>query len=536
MKLPIAEDFIIKNKLLRVLTSRNFILFLILAIGAFLRLYNISGKGFWYDETCSLSFTGYDWKDILTHRYMTRPVYFIILKLWVGLFGSGEFVARLPSVIFGIASIFFIYKVAKSLFDQNVGMLSAFIFSISPFQIYYSRELRNYSLFLLLALFSMFVFIKTLDRGKSILYSLYVLINILLVYTHPFGLYIILAQTVYLLIIYKKIRLDIRWFMAQIILILFSLLFLFWLNGRFGHAVNNELDYITLPNFRSLLETAEVFSYGGYIQGQGGVGFQVSANRLLIPRILTMLLCCLFLFGLLGNKNNNSSKSASSSHLDKKLLLFLWLFISIGATYLYSRLVIPIYLNRYFLAASAAFYILVARGIMLLPRIKYRISAVIVTTVLTIYSLGLLYNPGSREDWRKVAYYVKANINQGDTIILVPMMQIVPFWYYFEYGKTENLSGIDKYGRKVQGAWRTEFIENGHMVLGFAVGDDQDLVAGKIDNLKNVKHDIWLIISPYWVKADFYNLITGLLKKHFFLKHSRYFSYDGVEVAVYSAK
>jgi 4-amino-4-deoxy-L-arabinose transferase-like glycosyltransferase len=536
MRLAVTENFAFGNKLLKVLTSRNFIIFLILGIGAFLRLYNISGKALWYDEACSLSFTGYGWQDILTHRYMTRPVYFIILKLWVGLFGSGEFVARLPSAIFGIVSIIIIYKIAKLLFNQNVGMLSAFFFSISPFQIYYSRELRNYSLFLLLALLSMFVFIKILDRGRAILYSLYVMINILLVYTHPFGVYIILAQTTYLLVLFKKVKLDSRWIMAQIILILFSLLFLFWLSGRFGHVVNNELDYITVPNFRSLLETAEVFSYGGYIQGHGGVGFRVSDSRLLIPRILTVFLCCLLIFGLLGNKKNDRPKLDSLSHLDKRLFLFLWLFIPIGATYLYSRLVTPIYLNRYLLAASAAFYIIVARGIMLLPRMRYRISAMALATVLTVYSLGLLYNPGSSEDWRKVAHYVKANINQGDSIILVPIMQIVPFWYYFEYGKAENLSGIDKCGRQVEGEWRTEFIENGHLVLGFSVGNDQDMIAGKIDNLKNIKHDIWLIISPYWVKADFYNLITGLLRKHFFLKHAKYFSYDGVEVAVYSIK
>lgn len=536
MTLAMVENFIVKNKLLRVLTSRNFILFLILAMGAFLRFYNINSRGLWYDETCSLSFTGYDWKDILTHRYMTRPVYFIILKLWVGLFGSGEFVARFPSIIFGTASILFIYKIAKLLFNKNVGMLSAFIFSISPFQIYYSRELRNYSLFLLLALFSMLVFIKILNKGKSILYFLYVLISILLVYTHPFGLYIILSQAAYLLIIYKKTRLDSRWLIAQAILILFSLFFLFWLNGRFGNAANNELDYIALPNLRSLLETAEVFSYGGYIQGQGGVGFQISANRLLIPRILTIFLCCLYLFGLLRNRKNDGPDLVFLSHLDKKLLLFLWLFIPIGVTYLYSKLVFPIYLNRYFLAASAAFYIIVANGIMLLPKIKYRILAIAVTTVLTIHSLGILYNPGSKGDWRAATYYVKANADQGGVIVLVPMMQIVPFWYYFNYGKKANLAGIDKFGRSIGGKWCAEFTENGYTVLGFAVDNDREMIAGKIDNLKNTRSDIWLIISPYWVKADFYNLITGLLSKHFFLKHSKYFSYDGVEVAVYSAK
>lgn len=534
--LTINESFMTKNKLFSFLTSRNFILFLILAIGAFLRFYNINGRSLWYDEACSLSFTGYDWSDILTHRYMARPVYFIILKLWVGLFGSGEFVARFPSVIFGIASILFIYKIAKLLFDKNIGVLSAFLISISPYQIYYSRELRNYSLFLLLTLFSMLIFIKILEKGRSILYFLYVLINILLIFTHPFGLYIILAQAVYLLVIYKKIRIGSHWIMAQIILIFFSLFFLFWLKSRVGNSINNELDYIAVPNFRSLLETAEVFSYGGYIQGQGGVGFQISANRLLIPRILTIFLCCLFIFGFLRNKKDNGLNLAFLSHFNKNLLLFLWLFISIGSTYMYSRLVTPIYLNRYFLAASAVFYIIVAKGIMFLPKIKYKILAIAVVIVLTIYSLGILYNPGSRENWREVAYYVKDNINQGDVIMLVPMMQIVPFWYYLEYGKTANLVDIDKYGRRVEGKWHTEFIENSHTILGFEVGDNQELIASKMANLKNIKNDIWLIISPDWVKADFYNLITSLLKKNFFLKHSKYFSYDGVEVAVYSVK
>jgi uncharacterized membrane protein len=72
------------------------------------------------------------------------PLYYVILHYWINLFGDTEFSTRFLSVIFGLFSIFMIYKVGTLLFNKNVGMLSSLLLALSVFHIQYSQEVRMY--------------------------------------------------------------------------------------------------------------------------------------------------------------------------------------------------------------------------------------------------------------------------------------------------------------------------------------------------------------------------------------------------------
>ena len=76
------------------------------------------------------------------------------------IFGQSEFSIRFPALIFGVLSIFMIYKLGKVLFNLEIGLLSALILAISPFHIHYSQEARPYSLLMVLSLISTYYFVK----------------------------------------------------------------------------------------------------------------------------------------------------------------------------------------------------------------------------------------------------------------------------------------------------------------------------------------------------------------------------------------
>ena len=76
------------------------------------------------------------------------------------IFGQSEFSVRFPALIFGVLSIFMIYKLGKALFNPEIGLISALILAVSPFQIHYSQEARPYSLLMLLSLISTYYFVK----------------------------------------------------------------------------------------------------------------------------------------------------------------------------------------------------------------------------------------------------------------------------------------------------------------------------------------------------------------------------------------
>lgn len=184
-------------KIKNIVHRDNLYIWFIVLIGSVLRFHNLAGKSLWYDEACSVSFTQYSWQGVIFHRYMLKPVYFFLLKLWVGLFGTNEFVVRTLSVIFGSFSIFLIYKLGKNLFNRNIGLISAFILSISPYHVYYSQQVRNYSLFLFLGSLSMLIFLR-LRRSLTLTISLlFILNNLLLIYTHPFGIFILVIQAIF---------------------------------------------------------------------------------------------------------------------------------------------------------------------------------------------------------------------------------------------------------------------------------------------------------------------------------------------------
>ena len=167
-------------RLRHLFSNKILILFIILLIGAFVRFYKLDFRSLWYDEAASLSFTEYSLGDIWTHRYMAKPIYFILLRAWVNLFGYSEFATRFLAAIFGVLSIFLIYKLAKALFNYRVGLFSALILALSCYHIYYSQQVRNYTLLVLLGLLSMLFFIRILKENKFTLYLSYTFINVFL--------------------------------------------------------------------------------------------------------------------------------------------------------------------------------------------------------------------------------------------------------------------------------------------------------------------------------------------------------------------
>lgn len=107
--------------------------------------------GFYVDEAS----TGYDAYAILltgkdqygeflpmfarTFGAYNESLYRFVTVISVWLFGLTEFAVRLPAAIFGILTIPAIYLLAKELFDKNVAVLAAFLLTISPWHVQFSR-------------------------------------------------------------------------------------------------------------------------------------------------------------------------------------------------------------------------------------------------------------------------------------------------------------------------------------------------------------------------------------------------------------
>jgi 4-amino-4-deoxy-L-arabinose transferase-like glycosyltransferase len=117
-------------------------------LGLALRLWGLSDESFWQDEAWSwwmvqggLGDTVYRTVDWDLHP----PLYYLILGPWSRL-GDSEFWLRLPSVLFGAASIPLLFRIGKRLLGWNAGVGACLLMALSANTTYFSQEARSYSL------------------------------------------------------------------------------------------------------------------------------------------------------------------------------------------------------------------------------------------------------------------------------------------------------------------------------------------------------------------------------------------------------
>jgi uncharacterized membrane protein len=181
--------------------SFDFILVLILFCAAFLRFYHLGFQSAWLDEVSTLNVTNPENSISQLHDKImqvegTPHLFFLIVKGLAEIFGSSVFVARILSCVMGIASVYFIFLLAKEMFSRKVGYISAVLLTVNLFHIENSQEARSYSLFVFLVLVSYYqlvLFIKNQNIKNTVLLGLFVglipnahifgLLNIASIYT-----------------------------------------------------------------------------------------------------------------------------------------------------------------------------------------------------------------------------------------------------------------------------------------------------------------------------------------------------------------
>jgi hypothetical protein len=128
------------------------VLGLIVAIGAYLRLAHLGALGFRWDEDLS----GLAVRAILEKGvpelpsgmvYLRGGIFSHLMAASASLFGFSEFALRLPAALFGIALIVVAYLFGAALFGRIVGLLTAALLALSFWDIDVARYARFYTAF-----------------------------------------------------------------------------------------------------------------------------------------------------------------------------------------------------------------------------------------------------------------------------------------------------------------------------------------------------------------------------------------------------
>ena len=142
---------------------------LILLFACLLRVLFLNQHSIWFDEAFSYFVAKQNLGDLIKASLADNhpPFYFLLLHFWIKLLGNFEWILRSLSIIFNLLSIVVFYYLVKFLFNVKKAFLASIIFSLSPLLLYYSIEIRMYSLFTLLSLGAVFFWVKYIHKHNK---------------------------------------------------------------------------------------------------------------------------------------------------------------------------------------------------------------------------------------------------------------------------------------------------------------------------------------------------------------------------------
>lgn len=201
-------------------------------VGAGMRILGLGREPLWLDEATTASFAARPLLGAVFAEMQHPPLYNTLMYFVVRLFGESDAALRLPSVIFGIATIPLAWALFRRFFAGRhaVALISTALVAASPFLVAISQEARSYALFYCLAVASTAAFLWLVRRdgatmtGRSL--TVYVMLSTLMMYTHYFGVWVLLAQE---LTYWWHIRRQVRiWVIARVTSIILFIPWVYW--------------------------------------------------------------------------------------------------------------------------------------------------------------------------------------------------------------------------------------------------------------------------------------------------------------------
>ncbi len=379
--------------------NEKLILIVIILIAFLLRIYKLDYKSIWLDEGLSTWIASHsNFIQLLNETSFSRqnPLFSIVLHFWISIFGKSEFFIRLPNVVFSLGLVYMAFRIGVLLYSNQVGILSSLLLTISVFHINHTQEARPYTLSSLLALISVYFYIKLIEEGNFKYKAGYLISSILLVYNHMIGFFIIIAQNIYLLIL-KLTRDKIpginlkSWIKLQLLILV---IFLPWIIKLYRYVNPSLLKIRPLaggipdPSLMTVMDTF-IYCFSG-----------------------SLILATIFIALIAWNLSSRNKRS---------LFLLLFFLTPLLAMYLISKLYRPIYLDRYNLINSSFFYILIAAGLTGMNK-YFRtliISSIIILSLLNIRTYHINSFPFTYREtnWREAVKVIDNNATNSDLLI-----------------------------------------------------------------------------------------------------------------------
>jgi mannosyltransferase len=392
----------------------------VVLIGLTARLLHIDSQPFWLDEALTyqrihLGIGGLV-ADSFSNRHM--PSYFLLLQALAS-FDANNVWLRIPSALFGTASIAVVFTIARRVAGRAAAVVAAVLMALSPLQVQYGQEARSYTLVTLLITVALWGLVRLAQNPRCAALD----------FRHPqfdrfgWGAYVLgtigaldvlgdaapwlLAANLSLYLISRSLRaphgneaqLGFRrnWLLSTALILIFCVPFYGAILAFSDGEMLQKFDWIPPLSWQNLRVAAK----SAYLMRMAAV---VRFN--VLPTAVPLLGLLVAVFGGIGLYRIRRRLEGRVLLLGFALLPLLLLAVS-----MIKSMVLP----RYILWSAAPFFILAGIGAAALPR---RVLPVAVTALVLLCTVNLLpiYHTETKPRWDRAAATLAAHVRPGDTV------------------------------------------------------------------------------------------------------------------------
>lgn len=411
-------------------------IYLILIFAIILRLPLLNGS-FWLDEAAQFLESARSLTEQLSIKDDFQPPLMHLLTFFSirlgNIFGLGRtewWLRLIPSFIPGILTIWATYQIGLKFFNRKAALLASLFLATSSFHIFYSQELRPYSLPALwgiMATWQMLEMIKNDKKKPSFLFGIFSVLGIYSSYLYPF---LLVAQLAYL--IRNKFKLK----KAILLSVFIGLSFLPWLPKFLEQLQAGQSLRLSMPGWDKVvslpqLKTAALIPLKfifGVSDLQNNLAYVFLALIIFVPFIY-------FVYLLIKKRN-------------KQLSFFLYLLaLPLLASWLISFFV-PVLQAKRVLYLLPVFALLEAYLITTYQKIHPHLSKIFLSSILIINifsTLAYWKKPNlQRENWRSLTKEIENKFPKAETAILFSFNAPFAPWVFYEKNeiKTFNTGGF----------------------------------------------------------------------------------------------
>lgn len=414
------------------------------------------------------------------------PLYEILLHFWVKLFGISEFSVRMPSLIFSSVTVFYIYKLCKSFFSSRIALIASLLFIFSNYQMFYAHEARVYAMIGMLSTVSMYYYLKLIEHSALNKFTMakYAVASILLIYAHYFGFFILIVQALYL--VSDKDLLAKHWkkaIAAASIIIVAYIPNIAVIASRFLDSSTNGTwvsPVSNLGNFHDLFynfsnnNTVVYIMLMAIIWFSASLYFYKSNYNALIKSTIVYLIIPLFFFTGISIFENvpymwkitaiqsytvvfiftcqalmllfvRGKQSGNLSFQTKVIVCWFWipLLIMFLISYKFLPHNIPMFLDRYLMIVSVAFYILLAVSLDYIEKntkIPYLVHPI---AIMLFFALSCNPYLSNYRNMRETIAKINELQKENTAVVICPDYFVLNYAYYMERDLFQN-SGSGK--------------------------------------------------------------------------------------------